>query len=329
MENLISIIVPVYNVELYLDKCMESIVNQTYKNLEIILIDDGSTDDSGKKCDEWARKDNRIKVIHKENGGVSSARNVGLEMAKGEYIGFVDSDDFIDENMYEMMHREIKKDEIDLVICGAKQITFNEKVELVKTEEYSYQVINQLEMFQKFYPLYGTVWNCLFIKNKLNDIKFNTKMYTAEDLNFVCHYILRCEGSGIVVKRDLYYYVRRETSTTKANNFKIKRLKFHTDTLDAVKCTEAMIIENCNQEEIKSMIKTKTIYSYWNVIYALLNEKLVDDYELIEKYNNELKEYKKYYSMKDKGYRILLGISPKLFEVVYRNIKRVKSGIVR
>ena len=95
MEDIISIIVPIYNTRRYIDKCVESIVNQTYKNIEIILVDDGSTDGSDKKCDEWKEKDKRIKVIHKENEGASSARNVGIENAKGKYIAFIDSDDYI------------------------------------------------------------------------------------------------------------------------------------------------------------------------------------------------------------------------------------------
>ena len=94
MNELITIVVPVYNVENYLDKCVDTIVNQTYTNLEIILVDDGSTDSSGKKCDEWAEKDCRIKVIHKENGGLSDARNKGIDVATGKWIGFIDSDDY-------------------------------------------------------------------------------------------------------------------------------------------------------------------------------------------------------------------------------------------
>ena len=96
-SELISIIVPVYKVEKYIDRCVESIINQTYKNIEIILVDDGSPDNCPKICDEWAKKDKRIRVIHKENRGVSSARNVGIDVAKGKYIGFVDSDDYIEK----------------------------------------------------------------------------------------------------------------------------------------------------------------------------------------------------------------------------------------
>ena len=108
-KELISIIVPVYNVEKYVEKCINSIINQTYKNLQIILVDDGSKDNSGKICDEFKLKDNRIEVIHKNNGGLSDARNAGLKLAKGDYIGFVDSDDYIEADMYETLYNLIKK----------------------------------------------------------------------------------------------------------------------------------------------------------------------------------------------------------------------------
>ena len=99
----ISVIVPVYNTEKFLNNCIESILNQTHKNLEVIIIDDGSTDNSPAICDEYAKKDSRVKVIHKENGGVSSARNAGLDIASGEYIGFIDGDDVIEPDMYHFL----------------------------------------------------------------------------------------------------------------------------------------------------------------------------------------------------------------------------------
>ena len=105
--DLVSVVVPVYNVEKYLNRCVESIVNQTYKNLEIILVDDGSLDNCPVMCDEWAKKDNRIKVIHKKNGGVSSARNAGIDKSNGKYISFIDPDDYIEENMYFLMIKKI------------------------------------------------------------------------------------------------------------------------------------------------------------------------------------------------------------------------------
>lgn len=120
----ISIIVPIYKVEQFIDKCIDSIVNQSYNNLEIILIDDGSPDRCPEICDEWAKKDSRIKVIHKENGGAASARNAGLEIATGDYIGFVDSDDWIDKDMYEFLIKQLPED-ADFIRCSLRKIGLN------------------------------------------------------------------------------------------------------------------------------------------------------------------------------------------------------------
>ena len=117
-QALISVIIPVYKVEKYLDRCLESIVNQTYKNLEIILIDDGSPDNCPAICDEYAQKDSRIKVIHKANGGVSSARNKGIDVATGDYIGFVDSDDWIEPDMYETLIKNAEQYNSDISRCS-------------------------------------------------------------------------------------------------------------------------------------------------------------------------------------------------------------------
>ncbi len=114
---MISVVVPIYNVETYLKECIESIINQTYKNLEIILVDDGSTDNCGNICEEYALKDSRIKVIHKENGGLSSARNAGIDIATGEYITFIDSDDYVSLDMIEWMYNSLKKYNAELISC--------------------------------------------------------------------------------------------------------------------------------------------------------------------------------------------------------------------
>lgn len=118
MQPLISVIVPVYKVEKYLERCVTSIQNQTYTNLEIILVDDGSPDRSGELCEELAKQDSRIRVLHKENGGLSSARNAGLKIAKGQYVGFVDSDDWIGSDMYGMMYSLISKHNAQIAVCG-------------------------------------------------------------------------------------------------------------------------------------------------------------------------------------------------------------------
>lgn len=129
MSAKISIIVPVYNIEKYIVRCIESILNQTYSNLEIILVDDGSTDSSGGICDEYAKKDDRIVVIHKVNGGLSDARNAGLKVVTGDYIGYVDGDDWIDSTMYEDMLSVMEAKDIKLSICRYKKVFTGETID--------------------------------------------------------------------------------------------------------------------------------------------------------------------------------------------------------
>lgn len=131
MQPLISVIVPVYNTEKYLDKCMQSILGQTYGNLEIILIDDGSTDGSSEKCDSYAKVDSRVRVIHKKNGGQSSARNVGLDICKGKYISFVDSDDWIEPDMYSFLYKQLETFDMRLAVCGRYDVYENSKEKTV------------------------------------------------------------------------------------------------------------------------------------------------------------------------------------------------------
>ena len=121
MNDLISIIVPVYKVEKYLRRCIDSILAQTYQNIEVLLVDDGSPDNSGAICDEYADKDSHVRVFHKPNGGVSSARNLGLMEAKGQYIGFVDADDYIDKTMYEVLLDNLLQEQADISICSYNQ----------------------------------------------------------------------------------------------------------------------------------------------------------------------------------------------------------------
>lgn len=144
----ISVIVAVYNVEKYLSKCIESILNQTYKNLEIILIDDGSSDKSGDICDSYAKQDSRIKVIHRENKGIAYTRNEGLDTAKGDYITFVDSDDYIHPQMYELMMRKLREQNADVVACDYLELPENENPSICKLDMNSIHT-NTIETMQE------------------------------------------------------------------------------------------------------------------------------------------------------------------------------------
>ena len=168
---MISVIIPVYNVEPYLRKCLDSVVNQTYKELEILIIDDGSTDGSGAICDEYAKTDKRIRVFHTENRGLSCARNLGLDEAKGEWIGFVDSDDWIEPDMYEVLLKNAEKTGADVVECGYSRI-YPDSVYIRQKEEL---IINGGKeaihaLFQ--HKINETVWNKLWSRKSFCVIRF-------------------------------------------------------------------------------------------------------------------------------------------------------------
>ena len=160
-QPLISVIIPIYKVENYLNRCVESIVNQTYQNLEIILVDDGSTDKCPQMCHEWEKKDNRIKVIHKENGGLSDARNAGLHSATGEVISFIDSDDWINLKAFEGMLKSMQKDGSDIVSCGVKWVKGSgELLRIASAEEH--EILNTHDAMQELLhdgKLKQHVWN--------------------------------------------------------------------------------------------------------------------------------------------------------------------------
>ncbi len=227
---MISVIVPVYNVEKYLDKCIESIVNQTYKDLEIILVDDGSTDSSPKICDEFADKDERIKVIHKQNGGVSSARNIGLEHAKGDFIGFVDSDDYIDSNMYELLLNDLIVNNSDISVCSAFLVDNNNETKpdnIVKT-----QVLNKEEAVKFLsYKMNNSLWNKLFRKDFFESCRFEEGHTHGEDHLILLH-ILKNVQKVSFVEDSLYYYVQHSDSTTGA--------KFNRRSFDQVYMKDAL-----------------------------------------------------------------------------------------
>lgn len=180
----ISVIIPVYGVEIYLDKCVESVVNQTYKNLEIILVDDGSLDKCPLLCDNWALRDKRIKVIHKNNGGLSEARNIGMQVASGELIGFVDSDDWISPEMYQLLYENMVYNDSDISACGVEMVWEDQNLHksltpkgqyVLNTEEALKAIINESILKQPvWYKLYKSelIRNILFPVGKCHEDMF-------------------------------------------------------------------------------------------------------------------------------------------------------------
>ena len=221
---LISVIVPIYNVERYLKQCIDSIIVQTYSNLEIILVDDGSLDACPQICDDYAKKDKRIRVLHKKNGGLSDARNAGLEIASGQYVGFVDSDDYIGPTMYEKLVQGCLSYDTQIATCGRIDVDDNgnlisERFALPATIIFdSKQVIYGLITWNKFDV---ASWDKLYKRELFSDIKFPVGVY-SEDLSVIPVVVRKCDKI-VHVGESLYYYRQRKGSITK-QNFSKKKL---------------------------------------------------------------------------------------------------------
>ena len=210
--NKVSIIVPIYNTEKYLKACLDSIINQTYQNLEIILIDDGSTDNSGKIIDDYAKKDKRIKAIHQKNAGQSAARNRGLKEASGEYISFIDSDDKVDRNFIKYLIAPYQESDTSITVCGRHYEMLHQKYR--KTVFVSYIRPRKKHESKKAYILYlltidGRMYSAIdkiFRANIAKKIKFNESINFSEDTNYVLDYLKKSPGEIKFVLKPLYIY---------------------------------------------------------------------------------------------------------------------------
>lgn len=225
--DLISVIVPVYNVEKYLNRCIHSILKQTYKNFELILVNDGSTDNCGKICDEFSEIDHRIRVIHKENRGLSSARNAGINAADGKYIVFVDSDDYVHEKMLEDLYESIIESDSDVALCNFIYVNeFGEELEDRNVKSpinneilTSYDALNRLSAINDCY--YVVAWNKLYKRDLFEDMEFpDGKCHEDE---FIVHEIFDKCKTVSCIKTPLYYYVQRCDSIMR-QKYTIKRL---------------------------------------------------------------------------------------------------------
>lgn len=212
-NELISIIVPIYNVEKYIDKCIESIVNQTYKNIEVLLIDDGSTDNSGNICKKWINKDNRIKYYHQNNSGVCSARNKGLNEANGKYIGFVDADDWISPTMYESLYSLLINYQCNLSICSRIRIIEDKQITYPNTGIHYFEDGKvDMRMLACKYDL-NICMNKLYKKEIFNELRFPTNMTYGEDL-YIVPEILSRANKIVYTSNGLYYYLERNNSAS-------------------------------------------------------------------------------------------------------------------
>lgn len=211
----VTVVVPVYNVEAELNRCVESLVGQTFSDLQIILVDDGSTDLSGELCDAWADRDSRICVIHKQNGGLSSARNAGIDIAEGEYLGFVDSDDFIEPDMYETLLAGMVDGEVSMVTCG-RYVHMGDTVR----NEFSTPVVMRLTSADAMKEaLLGNIidvsaWDKLYRRELFDEIRYPYGRI-SEDASIILQLLDRC-SDVVHVGKCLYHYVFRTGSISKS-----------------------------------------------------------------------------------------------------------------
>lgn len=312
----ISIIVPVYNVEKYLKRCIDSILLQTFKDFEIILVDDGSTDKSGSICDEYSMIDNRIKVIHKENGGLSSARNIGINLAKGKYIAFVDSDDYINERMYEILYKFIEETKADIAICNYKKvndnISFNKKINY---DEINIKKFNNIEALEQIYLMNGPQFiiacNKLYKREIFKNLKYPEGRIHEDE--FIAHKLLYNSNLVIYINEELYYYYIRENSIMNSN-FSIKKF----DAVYAYK-DRVHFFRKISKKELQYKAEYFFIEYFFRYYYIAKKQLKLNKNEMkkIEKiFNEEVGSLlmNPNYNLKEKCMWILFYINPKLHE---------------
>lgn len=264
----ISIIMPVYNKEKYLDESIESILNQTYENFELIIINDGSTDNSSSICHKFQQEDNRIKVIDIENNGVSNARNIGLKNANGEYIQFIDGDDYIDKYMLEDLVELSKKYNTDIIITAIKKIDLksNKSKEILlpfsglKSID---NIMNNFAKIQKETGIYGCVSN-KFIKKSIIDehnLKFDERLWLAEDLDFYLE-LYKYVTSVYFCNKVYYYYVQEAENSSTTSDKKHNYLQQAEIIIKEKEMLDYKKALNNNNLEIVNSVITNFIMSY-------------------------------------------------------------------
>ena len=323
----ISVIIPVYNVENFVQKCFDSISRQSYSNLEVICIDDGSTDNSGKICDNWAKNDKRFKVFHKKNEGVSIARNYGISVASGDYITFVDSDDYIDNIMYEELLKSVNyTNEYDIVASGAYYETETGNIfEDTTTCQLGNNIIGKNNSLINVFNgcLGAVIWNKLFksevIKN--NNIEFESSIYSCEDLLFLCE-VVQHSNQIYYCNKSFYHYIKRKSSVTNSK-FNKKLLS----ALDAYKKIEKMISKK--DLELYYTFQYSEASTIGGLIFKLISSK--EDKKIIKKLHNKLVQKKEYIfklnsiSFKSKLMLKLMIFNPYVASFAWRGYKLYRS----
>lgn len=322
VTDLISVIVPIYKVEKYLASCVNSLKEQTYRNLEIILVDDGSPDKSGEMCDAFAEQDNRIVVVHKPNGGLSDARNAGIEVAKGDYLLFLDSDDTLHKETLEILWTNLKENGAEISVCDYR--AFYEGTEIDKNlPSQNLEVWDNVQALQQiFNPQYGTQMvistNKLFQKNLFDGIRFPVGKIHEDE--FTTYKLLHRAERIVYTDLKLYYYLQREDSLT--GNGKISPQYFHV--LDAFD-ERSSFLEAQGLEELAKISRQQSL-NHMIITYLEAMDDPESDRDILreckERFDHAYKVVgkKNGYSLKEQVKNRLFCFSPKMFKQIHTKI---------
>ncbi|MDF2881617.1 MAG: hypothetical protein K0R54_2174 [Clostridiaceae bacterium] len=270
----ISIIVPVYNVEYYLKRCIDSILNQTIKNIEIILVNDGSKDKSGDICEEYKKKDHRVIVIHKKNGGLSSARNAGLEIAAGELVGFVDSDDWIEPDYFETLYNGIIRYNADISVMHFKIVTNYKKIQFATKVKEQWVGFDRNQAMESFFSnnfIGNSAGNKLYRSNLFKDIKYPEGMLMEDKATT---YKLIDKSNLVVVNssRKYHYYLRSDSiMQSNFNRKKFDLLQIHMDQIEFV---------DKNYPELYELIRARYSYEAFRLLLMMIRSNYSEKWDL-------------------------------------------------
>lgn len=321
----LSIIVPVYKVEPYIHKCVDSILMQTYTDFELILVDDGSPDRCGKICDDYAKKDKRISVIHKENGGLSDARNFGIEAAKGEIIGFIDSDDTVDENMYKSMIDYMDENQLDAV-CADTYIVRNENKRF--NPRYSADKIwSHDEAIDEILSgrLDNAACNKIYKRSVIADIRY-PKGRIYEDVATTYKFIFNCQKVGYMSRPFYNYYKRKGSIVTSAFNSKSRNDNFigYSERLEFARRNKLSCVQECEEQCLDTALATMTAF------YANSEDETSNRFRDVDAFIKKCIKDNKDYKLKSKN-KILLFFYKycrhlyKLYSICSAVVKKAKN----
>lgn len=320
-EKLVSVIIPAYNIEDYIGRCLDSVISQTYKNLEIIVVDDGSGDCTAKILDDYKEKDCRIKVIHKKNSGVSSARNKGLDIASGDYIGFVDGDDLVDVNLYETLVKLIEEG-ADIAHCGYQMVFPNRVDYYYNTGKKKIQTTKEgLKDLLSGEMIEPALYNKLYRKELFNNIRLNENLKINEDLE-INYKLFKKSKKSIYYDLPLYSYMIRKNSATSSNTI-IRKNEDSFNVLREIKN------DSKNDKEVYAIAYRRYIYLLMAICRMEINQK---EYQYLKRnvLKQELKtqEFKEYISLK---LRVMSGLAcyfPGILRCIYK-LYDLKTGTSR